>query len=172
MVLPPFSSGQLERLARICGDSATGSELDRLLVEARLPPSGVSTKWRRLRDSFERVQVRDGGGNAVARCIKLALAPDRFFGAKESHEGLRAEANGVLSFSGLELRDDGRLVRVSAVRTLSEAEERADRLQAKLKARAVHPDVLAFCRAELVQENYFHAVLEAAKSVAERRGVP
>jgi uncharacterized protein (TIGR02391 family) len=26
--------------------------------------------------------------------------------------------------------------------------------------------VLAFCRAELMQQNYFHAVLEAAKSVA------
>jgi uncharacterized protein (TIGR02391 family) len=27
---------------------------------------------------------------------------------------------------------------------------------------------LRFCRAELLQENYFHAVLEAAKSVAEK----
>jgi uncharacterized protein (TIGR02391 family) len=28
--------------------------------------------------------------------------------------------------------------------------------------------VLAFCRAELLQENYFHAVLEATKSVSEK----
>ena len=32
----------------------------------------------------------------------------------------------------------------------------------------MHPDVLAFCRAELLQHNYFHAVLEAAKSVADK----
>jgi Protein of unknown function (Hypoth_ymh) len=32
----------------------------------------------------------------------------------------------------------------------------------------VHPDVLKFCRAELVVDNYFHAVFEAAKSVAEK----
>jgi Protein of unknown function (Hypoth_ymh) len=32
----------------------------------------------------------------------------------------------------------------------------------------VHPDVLRFCRAELMQQNYFHAVLEAAKSVADK----
>jgi uncharacterized protein (TIGR02391 family) len=32
----------------------------------------------------------------------------------------------------------------------------------------VHPDVLTFCRAELVQDNYFHAVLEATKSVAAK----
>ena len=28
--------------------------------------------------------------------------------------------------------------------------------------------MLAFCRAELVQQNYFHAVLEATKSVADK----
>ena len=104
----------------------------------------------------------------MAQFVKLALAPDRFFGARESHEELRASANQVLSFAGLELRNDGKLVRVTAARTLSEAELRADRLKGKLKARDVHPDVLAFCRAELVQENYFHAVLEAAKSVAQK----
>lgn len=168
MVLPPFTSGQLEHLARIVGDSTTGGEIDRLLVEARLPPSDISTKWRRIRDSCERVQARDGGGNAVARFVELALAPDRFVGARETHDGLCASASEVLSFAGLRLCSDGKLVRVTAARTLSEAGERANRLQAKLKARDVHPDVLAFCRAELVQENYFHAVLEAAKSVAQK----
>lgn len=168
MALSPFTSGQLEHLARIVGESTTGSEIDRLLAAARLPSSDISTKWRRIRDSFERVQVRDGGGNAVAKFVKLALAPDRFVGAREAHEELCASANEVLSFSGLQLRSDGKLVRITAARTLSEAEERANRLQTMLKARDVHPDVLAFCRAELVQENYFHAVLEAAKSVAQK----
>ena len=32
----------------------------------------------------------------------------------------------------------------------------------------MHPDVLRFCRPELVQKNYFHAVFEATKSVAEK----
>ena len=32
----------------------------------------------------------------------------------------------------------------------------------------MHPEVLAFCQAELVHDNYFHAVLEATKSVAEK----
>ncbi|HEY4636890.1 MAG TPA: TIGR02391 family protein, partial [Burkholderiales bacterium] len=27
----------------------------------------------------------------------------------------------------------------------------------------MHPDVLRFCRPELVQKNYFHAVFEATK---------
>ena len=44
----------------------------------------------------------------------------------------------------------------------------ADRLRQKLIERGVHSDVLKFCRAELVQKNYFHAVLEASKSVAQK----
>jgi uncharacterized protein (TIGR02391 family) len=32
----------------------------------------------------------------------------------------------------------------------------------------VHPDVLASCRAELLQQNYFHAVLEACMSVSDK----
>jgi uncharacterized protein (TIGR02391 family) len=37
-----------------------------------------------------------------------------------------------------------------------------------LEIRNVRPDVLRFCREELFAENYFHAVLEAAKSVADK----
>ncbi|WP_413469295.1 TIGR02391 family protein, partial [Pseudomonas gessardii] len=41
-------------------------------------------------------------------------------------------------------------------------------LRADLEGRGVHPDVLRFCRAELLADNYFHAVQEAVKSVADK----
>jgi uncharacterized protein (TIGR02391 family) len=47
----------------------------------------------------------------------------------------------------------------------------ADELRSELRRRGVHADVLAFCRAELLEANppnYFHAVLEATKSVAQK----
>ena len=37
-----------------------------------------------------------------------------------------------------------------------------------LETRGVHPDVLRFCRAELLVDDYFHAVQEAVKSVADK----
>jgi uncharacterized protein (TIGR02391 family) len=37
-----------------------------------------------------------------------------------------------------------------------------------LISRGVHEDVLSYCRAELLQENYFHAVFEATKSIAAK----
>jgi uncharacterized protein (TIGR02391 family) len=64
--------------------------------------------------------------------------------------------------------EDGKVARTQAARTISEAQQRADDLRAELARRDVHPDVLAFCRAELMQQNYFHAVLDACKSVADK----
>src|SRR5205823_2699985 len=74
----------------------------------------------------------------------------------------------VLAFAGLNLGEDGKLKPVTQARTLNEAQERASRLKSELLRRKVHHDVLQFCRAELLQENYFHAVFEATKSVAQK----
>lgn len=41
-------------------------------------------------------------------------------------------------------------------------------MRAELRRRGVHADVLVFCRSELLQSNYFRAVFEATKSVADK----
>ncbi|MFA6470398.1 MAG: TIGR02391 family protein [Candidatus Latescibacterota bacterium] len=78
------------------------------------------------------------------------------------------ELNRVLAFEGLRLTDQGTLESCKQARTITEAEALADQLRRKLIERRVHSDVLKFCRAELVEGNYFHAVLEATKSVAQK----
>jgi hypothetical protein len=80
----------------------------------------------------------------------------------------RDELNIGLAFCGLALGEDGKLRRTDTVATLDEAHRRASRLRAELERRRVHGDVLRFCRAELLRDNYFHAVLEATKSVADK----
>ncbi len=56
---------------------------------------------------------------------------------------------------------------------MDEARARAGRLKAALENRNVHAEVLHYCRAELLDENYFHAVFESTKGVAERiRSLP
>ncbi len=37
----------------------------------------------------------------------------------------------------------------------------------KLKERNIHPQVIKYCNSELMQDNYFHAVFEATKSLAQ-----
>ncbi len=81
----------------------------------------------------------------------------------------RDRLNGALAFAGIEIGQDGKARRLEKpARTITEAQERAGRLRRELVERKVHPEVLRFCQPELVAENYFHAVLEASKSVFER----
>lgn len=168
-VVPPFNAGQLEAICRELGEAMTGSQLSRLLPDARIADiSNESTKWKRLYDALSARQQHDANANAVCRFIRVAMAPERFASEPERFEGHREALNLTLGFVGLELRDDGKLYRVKPTASLPEAQQRANALKAKLRERNVHPDVLAFCRAELVQQNYFHAVFEATKSVADK----
>jgi uncharacterized protein (TIGR02391 family) len=168
-ITAPFTPAQLEALCRELGETMTGTQIDRLLPAAGVDDtSQQSTKWKRLYESLGRQQNEDQTGSAVCRFIKVAMAPERFGAEPERFEEHRENLNMTLGFVGLDLRANGKLYRATPTTTLSEAQLRANALKAKLRDRNVHPDVLAFCRAELVQKNYFHAVFEATKSVADK----
>ena len=78
------------------------------------------------------------------------------------------EINRILRFSGVEYKDDGKFDPVVETRSLSEAERRARAVANKLSSRRVHAEVQKYCKAEYMEENYFHAVFEATKGLAER----
>jgi hypothetical protein len=122
----------------------------------------------RLFDAFKARQRIDGCANNVLRFIQEAVAPVRFIKNSERFEALRERLNKALLFYGYSLTESGELRQVPPARTLTEAQRRASRLRAELVQRKVHPDVLKFCRAELIEDNYFHAFFEATKSVAEK----
>jgi hypothetical protein len=69
------------------------------------------------------------------------------------------------AYAGYELAESGKVQTCAPFRTLSESQRRANRLRADLQKRGVHSDILRACRAEPLQENYFHVVLEAIKSM-------
>jgi len=96
------------------------------------------------------------------------MEPVRYVGNSELFEERRLRLNQALVFSGFALGEDGKLRWTEAANTLTQAQERAGRLRRQLISRGVHPDVLRFCRAELLHENCFHAVFEATKSVADK----
>lgn len=96
------------------------------------------------------------------------MNPVKYANSRARFDYMRERLNKVLLFSGLMLGEDGKLRRAEPVATIPEAERRANQLRERLEERNTHPDVLVFCRAELLQDNYFNAVLEATKSVADR----
>jgi len=166
---PSFDDANVEAIAKILGECSNGPGIDAHFVSKGVSDqSGESTKWKRLRWVMLDCQRRHGCGNHVVDLIRGLLAPPRFIGKLEEFESRRREMNAVLAFSGLEYGADGQFRQVSVATTINEAERRARTLNAKLHGRRIHPEVLRYCQAELMQENYFHAVFEAAKSLAQR----
>ena len=168
----PFEAASLEAIARVLGHTdtgLTGSEIQHRLAECRIPDvDPQNTKWKRIHNALVAIQNEKQDGRYVVALIHKSMKPARWLGRGRAFEEKRAELNEALSLAGFELMENGELRRSEKVATVSEAEARADRLRSKLDSRGVHPDVLRFCRAELVQRNYFHAVLEACKSVAHK----
>lgn len=167
-----FSATELEAIARALGhtgDGLTGSEIATVLMQCRIDDlAAAETKWRRVYCALAERQNRDQKRNATLAFIRVAMKPARHLHNQERYEALRTHLNRALAFSGLAVQEDGELVSAAQARTLPEAERRAQDLRSSLEARGVHPDVLQFCRAELLADNYFHTVLEATKSVAEK----
>ena len=167
--IPSFSEGQIEALARLLGECGTGSDISRVLEDRSLEDrSGQSTKWRRLYWVFLESQRQYGCANRVIDFIQSFLSPARFVGRNEEFEAHRQELNTILAFSGLEYGADGKFRQRGAVQTLDEADRRVRTLRAKFQGRRIHSEVLKYCRTELLQDNYFHAVFEATKGLAER----
>lgn len=160
--------GALEHLARELDSAFTHGQWTDLFVRAGIDNDGTGSKWHRIHSSLRDRQRRDGASNAVVHFLQVVLAPSNFLGRGDELKGLRRTTNEALSFVGVAMAEDGSLRRVPIAKTVDEAERRADRLAAELRRRNVHADVLRFCHAELLAEDYFHATFEAAKSVADK----
>lgn len=172
MSVSAFEAAQLDQISAVLGatnEGLTGGQIGRYLSQLQLPDIYPgSTKRFRLYEALVQAQNQSGNGDGVIAFIETAMNPLRWTSAKTGFSNMRNELNTVLRFCGYELGEGGKVIVVHPVYTLAEAQQRADTLRAILEGRSVHPDLLKFCRAELLQENYFHAVFEATKSVADK----
>lgn len=171
-IIKSLDLGSLESICKILGETnngLSGTEITKYLVECNIKDLQLnSTKWKRLYDALYSKQTEDRCSNNVLNFIRYVIRPSRHIHRKEWFENIRNELNYVLSFEGLSLTESGELKQADKVQTFDEAEARAQNLRKALLDRKIHPDVLAFCKAELLVDNYFHAVFEATKSIAEK----
>ena len=68
----------------------------------------------------------------------------------------------------LEITKEGKLVEVVQAKTLEEVDRRVNSLQRQLYNRAIHSEVQKYCIKDYLQKDYYDAVFEAAKGLAER----
>jgi uncharacterized protein (TIGR02391 family) len=171
-LVPPFNPQQLTAVAKALGDTEdglTGTEIGYLLAQCRVPDvEPTATKWRRLFNAFVAYQNKRQFGNHVIKFINMAMNPVQFTNNPAKFRRWRERLNVILVFSGMAVGENGQVSWVKPASSLDEAMARADRLRYLLESRAVHPDVLRYCRAELLDKNYFHAVFEATKSIAAK----
>lgn len=170
--IPCFDTAQLEAACKVLADTTNGlkgDEIGHILSEMGVadPDAGL-TKWKRLFNALAHAQNTHQVGNHLIMFINRAMAPARYISAPDLFEWRRDGLNVALAFAGYAVRDDGKVVHTTRETTLSGALARANRLRSLLETRGTHPDVFKYCRAELLEENYFHAVLEAVKGIAER----
>ncbi len=121
-----------------------------------------------LYDALHASQIASESGIYVIRFIERAMIPLNYWRSPDQFTRKQAELNSVLGFSGYRLEDDGHVVAINPIQTLAEAQQRATNLYDLLASRNAHPDVLKVCKPELVANNYYHAVLEAAKSIVSK----
>lgn len=166
---PLFNENHFESLARILGDVVTGTQLNNIFRSCGIKDmSGESTKWKRIHFSLMARQRQDHCGNNVAAFIQAVMSPARFVNDRQRFQSARHNLNAVLSFEGLELDEAGQFRYVTTAKTIPEAQERAGILATRLQGRSIHPEAMKYCGVELLQDDYFHAVLEAVKSLAQR----
>ena len=167
-----FTQAQLQAIAEALGDTSdglTGSEIAHLLATCSITDvDPTMTKRHRLYNAFAQDQNQRKERTHILGFIRHAMKPERFARFPERFEPMRTHLNKALAFAGLAVDATGTIAVVEQARTLSEAQRRARELRADLTTRGVHPDVLRFCREELLADNYFHAVMEAVKSVADK----
>ena len=193
MTTKPFTSAALDKIAEylVC-DRDTHSVLDRKFAELRISetrpePSPTeeaaykaaglrrdvdyyvkrSSKRDRLRHAVHS-QNKRSGNNGVLQLIKSLHEPVIYSNFPEAFREFCEGLNRILRFYGVEYRDDGEFHYVDPTHTLSEAERRAAALENKMASRRIHNEVQKYCKAEYMEENYFHAVVEAYKGLAER----
>lgn len=167
--LPVMSNGQIETLAKFLGECGSGSEITRVLDDRGIKDkSGESTKWKRLYWVFSDSQRQYKCSNKILDFLQAFFNPARYIGRSGEFEEKREALNRILIFAGFELGKDGKIKTCDKASTLEEAERRVQTIRAKFKDRSMHPELIKYCNQELMQENYFHAVFEAAKGLAQR----
>ncbi len=167
-----FDMSTLEGICKVLGDTATGltgSQIGHLLSQVGIVDTDPSfTKWKRLYNAFCNYQNSEQKNTKIFDFIKLALHPAQYVNNENDFLKKVKQINLHLAFIGKRYNQDGSFSEISVAKTISDAQQRANNLKEKLERRKCHSILLNYCRAELLQDNYFHAVFEAIKGLLKR----
>jgi uncharacterized protein (TIGR02391 family) len=185
MIRKILNEQQLKAICDVLADTSRGltkKELTRLLEQCQIPvmDDGKSSNgftytiglnkrdWLyncfaneiNSRQSFERIFI----------FIEKALNPISYTSetSREKYNFLFEEINKALLLIGLVVSKEGKLTEVVQAKTLDEVDRRVNNLRRQLYNRAIHHEVEKYCIKDYLRKDYYDAVFEAAKGLAER----
>ena len=182
-----FTDQELHALCAVLAETNNGltkSELMQILRESGIPAvddghrtigNGLAyqmglNKRDWLYTCFSTELSKGQDASCILRFIEAALNPVKYTaeGKREKYNWLLDETNKVLLLLGLEMGKDGKFRGTPKAETLDEVDRRVNSLKQKLYIRAIHPEVAKYCERDYLRKDYFDAVFEAAKGLAER----
>lgn len=165
----------IEEISKIIAEYVTGSEITRLFsrldfydYDLHQPLTRLSTKWKRLNHAIIEKCNEEKNTRPFFKLIEEILNPIYFQNEQELWYEAKRKVNFPLRFYGFEIDDSGKIIKTIETKTYSEAVSRSQNLLEKIEPYKIHKSVIKFCRPELLQKNYFHAIHEASKSTLNR----
>lgn len=162
-----FDDIALRNISDIIADILTHGKITDQLASAGISQAGGSNKKDRVFYALKERQKQDGCGNNVLAFLLRIINPKRY-DDEVAFEKDRGRINEKLLYEGIEITVSGKPRQVDKAKTIQEAKERSLKIKQKVHGIFIHPDIIPFCEEEWLKDNYFHAILEITKSVAER----
>lgn len=173
---------QLEALCGIIGDTLTKSELSKLLGQCDIEI--VDDGLRRYPGGYKLgLNKKDWLFNCLANELNMRKSFDKVFlflqaalnpalytqmDDRAKYQHLFEETNKILRFAGLSIDQSGKMIEVAQAQSLQEVDQRVNHLRKALYDRCIHPEVQKYCINDYLRKDYYDAVFEAAKGLAER----
>lgn len=159
-----FDKQDLRNISDVLSGIITHSKITEYLHDCNIPEAGGSNKSDRIYYALKEHQNRDGCGNNVIAFILRIISPKRYNSELE-FENDRTLINEKLAFVGYSISQKGELKVCTKASTISEAQERSQKIKKKINGLRIHHNIISYCDEEWLRDDYFHAVEEVAKSV-------
>lgn len=175
-IFPPLSANTLEGICGIIGETnqgLTATELHRLLLQAHIEDNEFENgimlaKRKKLFNVFATFENKHHCSNNILTFIQTVLHPSRYIDNEELFRQRLAKINQVLAFEGYQFSESGKLLITEKASVIADVKIKTENLKQELEGRKAHNQIFNYCKEELLQNNYFHSVLEANKGLFQR----
>lgn len=162
-----FDDLALQNFANVLAGILTHNNITNMLALCNIPQAGGMNKPDRIYYAFKNIQNRSGCGNNVIDFIQKTITPKRYDNNIQ-FEADRTAINEKLLYEGYEINERGEILLCKKAQTITEAKERSQKIKTKIRGMNIHHEITKYCEEEWLNEDYFHAMEEVAKSVFDR----